>query len=547
MSDLKPLSTFSLCVSLIAVSFLPQGSTTAKETVNKAKPNQAKPNVVVILADDLGYGDVQPNNPFSKIPTPAFKRLAREGVNFTDAHSGSGVCTPTRYGLVCGRYAWRTHMKRGVLGGYSPPLIADDQQTIGSVMKSAGYRTACVGKWHLGLGWQWKDKLPTDINNFGIAGRKNMVDYSKPITNGPTTHGFDQSYIIPASLDMSPYVYIKNDRVTMRPEKTIDGVPFPKFYRKGEISADFTHVNCLTHLLGQAQNFITEQSKTEQPFFLYFPMPAPHKPVIPEAKFQGKTPIGTYGDFVHQVDWTIGQVLKTLDETKMSDNTLVIVTSDNGSFMRRNDKASGKDHTDDESIQEYRSENHTANGDLRGTKADVWEAGHRVPFFVRYPGKATANTKNETTICLTDILATAAKASGATFDQSKSPDSFSFLHHATGDTENLPTKRPHVINHSSAGMFAIRDGKWKLILGNGSGGRQKPKGKAFEKPYMLVDLNADLGERENLIEKHPDIAKSLTAAFEKIANGDQFPITKQKANRNNQKKKTELQKQEKQP
>ena len=496
-----------------------------------------QPNIVVILADDLGYGDVKPNNPASTIPTPAFDRLAKEGVNFTDAHSGSGVCTPTRYGLVCGRYCWRTHLKRGVLGGYSQPLIANDQQTIAGVLRSAGYRTACVGKWHLGLGWQWREKLPTDINNFGIAGQKNMVDYSKPITDGPTSHGFDESYIIPASLDMSPYVYVKNDRVTKVPTQTIDARGFPKFYRKGEISDDFKHVESLSHLLGQAKRFINEQSKTDQPFFLYFPMPAPHKPVIPESRFQGKTTIGTYGDFVHQVDWTVGEVLKTLDETKMADNTLVIVTSDNGSFMHRYDEAGKKDHTDDESVQGYRSANHTANGPLRGTKADVWEAGHRVPFFVRWPTKSRAGEKDNTTICLTDILATAAQVSGAKFNDSASPDSFSFAH-CFGMDRLRPT-RPHVINHSASGMFAIRDGKWKLVLGNGSGGRQAPKGKAFAQPYHLSNLESDLGETKNFIQDYPEIEKRLIAAFEEIADGDQKAPSKNNRSKNkpNQKQK----------
>lgn len=479
-----------------------------------------RPNIVVILADDLGYGDVQPNNPDSKIPTPAFNRLAKEGVNFVDAHSGSGVCTPTRYGLVCGRYCWRTRLKRGVLGGYSKPLIHPEQQTIATVLKSAGYRTCCVGKWHLGLGWQWKKALPDNINNFGIAGEQGMVDYTLPVTDGPTHHGFDESYIIPASLDMSPYVFIKNDRVTAIPDRVIDGVTFPKFYRKGEISPDFKHVECLSHLLSKANQFIREQSETEQPFFLYFPMPAPHKPVIPEQRFQNKTPIGAYGDFVAQVDWTVGEVLKTLDETNVSDNTLLIVTSDNGSFMHRYDDADKKDHTDDESVQGYRASNHTANGPLRGTKADVWEAGHRVPFFCRWPGKVKFDKKSSATICLTDILATAAIAAKATFDRSVSEDSFSFLHHVSVEPGPISHSRPYVINHSSGGMFAIRNGKWKLVLGNGSGGRQQPKGKPFEQPYHLSDLDSDLAETTNVIQQHPDIEKRLIEAFNEIAQGD---------------------------
>ncbi|MFK7767882.1 MAG: arylsulfatase [Mariniblastus sp.] len=491
----------------------------------------SKPNIVVILADDLGFGDVQPNNPESKIPTPAFNQLAKQGVRFTDAHSGSGVCTPTRYGLVCGRYAWRTHLKRGVLGGYSKPLIKSDQQTIASVLSEAGYQTCCVGKWHLGLGWQWKKATPDNINFFGIAGEKGMVDYEKPITDGPTTHGFHESYIIPASLDMSPYVYIRNDRVTAMPNEVIKGAPFPKFYRKGETAPDFKHVQCLTHLLGQATSFIERESKTDKPFFLYFPMPAPHKPIIPEQRFQGTTKLGTYGDFVAQVDWTVGEILKKLDETKMADNTLLLVTSDNGSFMHRYDSTDIKDHLDDESIQGFRPTNHTANGKLRGTKADVWEAGHRVPFFCRLPkpidSKLTipAGETCDRTTCLTDILATTANAAGASFDSEKSPDSFSFLGDILAEGGTSET-RPMVINHSSSGMFAIRDGKWKLVLGNGSGGRQKPKGKPFGRPYHLFDLDADIGETENLIDKHSEIKKKLLAEFERIAAGDQLPVKK---------------------
>ncbi|MDG1872883.1 MAG: arylsulfatase [Mariniblastus sp.] len=479
------------------------------------------PNIVVILADDLGFGDVTPNNPDSKIPTPSFERLAKEGVNFTDAHSGSGVCTPTRYGLVCGKYCWRTQLKRGVLNGFSKPLIDEEQQTIAGILKAAGYRTACIGKWHLGLGWQGDDK------------QTKRVDYSKPITDGPTSHGFDESYIIPASLDMSPYVYVKNDQATTNPSETINARGFPKFYRKGEIGVDFEHVNCLTHLLNQANAFITAQAKTNQPFFLYFPMPAPHKPVIPEDRFRDKTAIGPYGDFVHQVDWTIGEVLKTLDSTDAAAKTIVIVTSDNGSFMHRYDDAGKRDHTDDESIQGYRRDNHVANGPLRGTKADIWEAGHRVPFFVRWPDKTRAGETESTTICLTDILATSAQIAGAPFEKSGSPDSFSFAH-----CFGLPPtqeNRPHVINHSAAGMFAIRDGKWKLVLGNGSGGRQTPKGKPFTKPYHLSNLESDLGETKNFAEDYPEVEAGLIAAFEEIVNGDQ--ITPKKNKNSNQKPK----------
>ncbi len=484
-----------------------------------ATPVDDRPNIVVILADDLGYGDVRPNNAGSRIPTPNFERLAKEGMNFSDAHSGSGVCTPTRYGLLCGRYCWRTRLKRGVLGGYSQPLIADDQPTIASMLKQAGYHTCCIGKWHLGLGWQWNSSAPENIDNFGIAGKPRDIDYSKPITNGPTNHGFDTCFVIPASLDMSPYVYIADNRVTQQPSENIDGEPFPKFYRRGDISSDFHHVECLDRLADEASQYIASRASKDSPFFLYFAMPAPHKPVIPSAEFRGKTELGVYGDFVSQVDATVGQILDALDEAKIADHTLLIVTSDNGSFMHRYDEPGTPDHVQDNSIQGYQSTNHTPNGPLRGTKADIYEAGHRVPFFCRWIDVIPPSTQSSHTICLTDILATAAEVAECTFDQHESPDSFSFLSSAKGQAES---DRPPVIHHSAGGMFAIRDGNWKLILGNGSGGRQNPKGKPFEKPFQLYNLAADLGEQNNLFEQRLDVADKLIEDFESIAGGDQI-------------------------
>lgn len=478
-----------------------------------AENDRDAPNIVVILADDLGYGDVQPNQAASKIATPSFERLAKEGVNFTDAHSGSAVCTPTRYGLICGRYCWRSSLKNGVLGGYSKPLIHLDQQTIGHVLKKKGYYTGCVGKWHLGLGWQWKEAAPKDINNFGVAGGKPTVDFSKPITDGPLQHGFDESFIIPASLDMSPYVFIKNDLATSIPSRTVPDEKFPKFFRKGEIGDDFTHVQCLDRLAEEACGFIKRRSETDKPFFLYFPMPAPHKPVIPKEEFQGKSGLGPYGDFVMQVDSTVGRVMKAMDDAGVTENTLLIVTSDNGSFMFRYDDDQ-PDHTDKEGIQGYRSTSHRANGPLRGTKADVWEAGHRVPFFVRWPSKFEGGRKVQNTICHTDILASVASAAGADFDADQSPDSYSFLSAAQGEVSARPAP---VVHHSVSGLFAIREGKWKLVLGDGSGGRQAPRGKPFGRPFQLYDLDSDLGETKNVYDSHPDIVEKMISEFVKIA------------------------------
>ena len=471
-----------------------------------------RPNIVVILADDLGYGDVQPLNPDSKIETPNFNQLAKAGMTFTDAHSPSAVCTPTRYGLMCGRYCWRTRLKRGVLAGYSKPLIEAERQTIATVLKASGYKTGCVGKWHLGLGWQWKDNAPKDINNMGIAGGKPMlVDYEKPLTHGPNTLGFDFSYIIPASLDMSPYVYIRNHKVTAIPDDVIAGRKFPAFYRKGEIADDFEIDGVLDRLTEQACGFIADSNK-DQPFFLYFPLSAPHKPVLPHERFKGKTELGPYGDFVTQVDWTVGEIMKALDEKQVADNTLLIVTSDNGSFMNRFENKK-EDHSQDSKVHGFHPDNHTANGPFRGTKADIWEAGHRVPFFAHWPEKIKGDSKCDETICHTDLLATAAAITNQKFDQESALDSFSFLELLNGEKR----ERPPVIHHSAGGMFAIRSGNSKLVMGNGSGGRQKPKGKPFEGPFRFFDLSDDQSEKNNLIDSRQPEADELLHEFIKIS------------------------------
>jgi len=492
------------------------------QTPNANSNTKSRPNIVVILCDDLGYGDVQPLNEQSKIPTPNFSRLANEGMTFTDAHSPSAVCTPTRYGVMCGRYPWRSKMKQGVLGGYSRPLIEPKRQTIAAVLKDSGYTTCCVGKWHLGLGWQWKEKPPKNINNMGIAGGKaGMVDYAKPLTSGPTTLGFDQSLIIPASLDMSPYVYIRNDRVTKIPTKILPGRAFPAFYRTGELADDFKMDEVLDRLTSEACKFIADSSKKDKPFFLYFPLSAPHKPVLPHGRFEGNTKFGPYGDFITQVDWTIGQVLKALDESGTADNTLLVVTSDNGSFMY--EYTDPKDHSVDPKVHGYHPDKHRANSVLRGTKGDIWEAGHRVPFFVRWPAKVKAATRTDVPVCHTDILATAAQLANAEFDQEESEDS----HDLTPILMNRADEflRAPIIHQSGGGYLAVRSGKWKLVLANGSGGRQQPRGQKFQRPFNLFDLSKDIGETTNVVEQFSDVEKRLLDEFDNVSKGQHLPPT----------------------
>lgn len=493
-------------LALCCAYFLLSGTTHAVVSADAA--DAVRPNIIVILADDLGSGDVQCLNPGSRIPTPRLNEFAAAGMNFTDAHTPSAVCTPTRYGLLTGRYCWRTRLKRGVLGGYSQPLIQDERVTLAEFLKSEGYYTGIIGKWHLGLGYVRSGE-----------GEK-AIDYSQPLTDGPHTHGFDESLIVPASLDMAPYIYIKNGHVTQVPELTQEFKGFPRFVRQGPRSADFVIDNVLDDIANNVSEFVTKRSPLTQgsdgkPFFLYVPLTGPHKPVWPHPRFVGQTELGPYGDFVTQVDATVGVILDAVEKAGVSDNTLIVFTSDNGSFMHRT-PGNRPDHLDKASVQGYHPENHTANGPYRGTKADIWEAGHRVPFFVRWPAIISPETTCGETVCQTDIFATCAAILQAEIPSNQADDSYSMLpmlrDPSTGST------RPPVVHHSINGTFAIREGKWKLVLSNGSGGREKPTGKPFEKPYKLFDMSADVSEKNDVIAEYPEVAAKLEAALEGIRN-----------------------------
>ena len=460
----------------------------------------APPNIVFILADDMGYGDVQALNPNSPIPTPHLNRLAAQGITFTDAHTPSAVCTPTRYGLLTGRYAWRTRLKQGVLNGYGESLIEPGRQTVASFLQRHGYHTGMVGKWHLGLGF-----AKTADGSF---------DFSKPVSDGPHTRGFKYSFIIPASLDFPPYIYIRDGAIERFPLVTQPAQKFPAFLRRGERQSDLIMESVLDDLAFEAVRYIKQRSAVDQPFFLYLALTAPHKPVLPHRRFRDRTTAGPYGDFVAQVDATVGDVIKAVDNSGAADNTLLIYTSDNGSFMYRLDRSDNVDHVDDETIQAYRSDRHRANHVFRGTKADIWEAGHHVPFFVRWPGRIEPGSKATDTICLTDFFSTISEIVGEDLPDETAEDSFSFLKQIKGCRKKTP--RAPVIHHSARGMFAVREGKWKLVLGNGSGGREKPVGVPFGKPYQLFDLSADIGESTNVIAQHAEVAERLEKAFADI-------------------------------
>ena len=470
---------------------------TADLEVTVTNVAEGVPNIVIILADDLGYGDVAHLNSQSQIPTPNLDALAQAGMTFLDAHTPSSVCTPTRYGLLTGRYAWRTRLKKWVLNGYGEPLLASGRATLGSLLQAAGYRTAAIGKWHLGLG-----------------GLRENGSLQETVTDGPHTHGFDESYILPASLDYPPYVYIRDGEVTGFPLEQQEALSIPRFMRAGEKGSNFDPAGVLDELIGEAEEFIAQQAADRQPFLLYLPLTAPHKPVWPAERFEDETELGPYGDFIVQVDAAVGEVMDALEDAEVADDTLLIFTSDNGSFMYRRDGPSDMDHTDDSTIMAYRPASHTPNHVYRGTKADIWEAGHRVPFFARWPGEITPGSTQEEVISLTDVFATVAEIVEHELSENEAEDSFSFLPLLRGNAWTRP--RAAVIHHSARGMFAIRDGDWKLVAGNGSGGRETPKGSPFQRPYQLFDLASDLSEQDNVYDQHPLVAQRLERELECI-------------------------------
>ena len=480
------------------------------------------PNIVYILADDMGYGDVRCLNENGKIPTPHMDRLAAEGMTFTDAHSGSAVCTPTRYGFLTGRYAWRTRLARGVLMGYSAPLIAPGRMTVASFLKSHGYATAGFGKWHLGLGLPTTDGKPAE-------GDGSNVDFAKPIANGPTSLGFDTYYGISASLDMPPYVYIDNDKFAGVPTTT------RKYIREGLATEDFEAVDVLPKITAKAVEYIEARAKAgaagakPTPFFLYLPLNAPHTPIAPTKEFQGKSGLNDYGDFVMQVDDTVGQVLGALDRAGLADDTLVIVTSDNGCSPQAD-------------FELLASKGHDPSYVFRGMKADIFEGGHHIPFIARWPGRVKADSTSDQVICLTDLLATCADILGQKLPDDAGEDSVSILPVLEGRTRTPlggardKPLREGTVHHSVNGSFSIRRGKWKLELCPGSGGWSppKPKSDAARKlpPVQLYDLSADIGEQSNLQGEHPDVVAELTKLLQSYADrGRSTPGRPQKNDR----------------
>lgn len=470
-----------------------------------------KPNIVFILCDDLGYGDVSCYNPQGKIRTPQVDRLAAEGLRFTDAHTTSAVCTPTRYSLLTGRYSWRSRLQAGVLGGLSPTLIEPGRLTVAELLKQQGYATAAVGKWHLGLDWAQVPGRPAPPPNaIETAEHHASVDYLLPIARGPLQAGFDEFFGIAASLDMVPYTFILNDRVVSAPTAS---KRFPMmlgktnaFTRLGPAAPEFNADQVLPELTRHAVAWIgqhAQAAKDGRPFFLYLAFASPHTPIVPAKRWQGRSGLNPYADFVMQTDDAVGQVLAALDRHELATNTLVIFTSDNGCSPQAD-------------LPTLRKAGHEPSGPWRGYKADLWEGGHRVPFLVRWPGRVKAGATAADLVSLVDFMATCAELLGVTLPPHAAEDSISFLPVLRGEKG----RRDTLVCHSVSGKFALRQGAWKLCLAPGSGGWSEPRDNAALKQGLpelqLYDLERDPGETRNLHQEHPDRVDQMLRRLEHI-------------------------------
>ena len=497
-------------VALIVV----QGCT-EKSTRQEIKGTIKIPNILFILADDLGYGDLNCYNSDSKIPTPNIDKLAEEGIRFLDMHSPSAVCTPTRYGILTGQYCWRSPLKKGVLLGYSRPIISPKQETLASLMKKAGYQTACIGKWHLGLGWGLKDGTNYDNIEELYEGAevsadekfvKENVDYSKPVTGGPNDLGFDYSFILPASLDFEPYCYLENGMLVKAPTSYTTGNDTntgytEAFWRAGNMAEGFEFDQVLPNFVEKASDYLVNRARnSDSPFFLYMPLAAPHTPWVPKDEFHKKSQAGTYGDFVNMVDHYIGKLLQVLESKGMTENTLVILTSDNGAFWK------------DDYKEKY---SHKANHQFRGMKADVWEGGNRVPFIAKWSNQITPGVTNSDLTCLTDLMSTLGEIAGIELKDNVGQDSRSILSSLTG--KNNPDTDRTVILHSSRGLFAVRMNNWKYIAATGGGGFGFNESDIIPTDTLsaqLYDLSKDISEQNNLLLEYPGIVQEIRSMLE---------------------------------
>jgi len=488
------------------------------------------PNIVIIFADDMGYGDVSYLNPEAKVTTPAIDNLAKSGITFIHAHAGASVSIPSRYGLLTGRYAFRSNYKNSAPYGYLSPRIEPDRETIASMLKKKGYSTAVVGKWHQGLIWPTKDGYGNV--KFDKETRRTNIEFNKPVLGGPNDYGFDYSFIHPASLDMPPYMFLRNGQVIDPEIKTTEDIysnnlkntifdwDYKKvdkkdvywgrgiWWRRGEISNSFRLEKCLPTILNEGVSFIEKhvQNSPKHPFFLYLSLTGPHTPWLPSNDFQGKTPIEYYGDFILEIDNVVSQVSQTLKKLNIYKNTILIFASDNGSPWPQQD------------IDRYK---YNPNQGRRGQKGDVWDGGHHIPLIISWPSKIQNAGTYGQLISLTDLFATFSELTGQKLSDDTAEDSFSFLQVLEGDNDKIIRPESMMIHHSLRGMYGIRKDGWKFINGLGSGGFTVP---AFIKPNpgepkgQLYYISEDSLESINVIQKYEQIANKLKIELDSVVN-----------------------------
>ena len=503
---------------LFALLLTPPAELYANDTPKPA----AKPNVLVILADDLGYGDVRCyNRERGRIPTPNIDKLAAQGMRFTDGHSSSGVCSPSRYTLLTGRYHWRTRLQKGIVGVFGEPLIAPDRMTIGSLAKQQGYRTACIGKWH--LGWDWpisKQQRPLltpksePKDEVARPERKTAAReatptreqsevwrdiFSKPIAGGPTTRGFD-FYFGTDVPNWPPYCFIENNRTLGIP----DGFLSPALLGNNQASnqgpalKDWKLEAILPALGDRTVRFISESVEKAEPFLVYMPLTSPHTPLAVNGEWKDKSSLNLFADFVMETDAVVGRVLDALEKSGAAKNTLVLFTSDNGCAPYAG-------------VKDLEAKGHYPSGPLRGYKADAWEGGHRVPFIVRWPGVVTPGTECGQLVAQADILRTLAEMWNVALPDGAGEDSFSLLPLLKGEDKPV---RAHAVSASVGGTPAVRSGSWKYIPAPGSGGWGGEGSQSH--PVQLYNLGDDIGETKNLAATTPEKVNELNAVLEKL-------------------------------
>jgi arylsulfatase A-like enzyme len=475
-----------------------------------------KPNIIYILADDMGYGDLGANNPDSKIPTPNLDRLCGEGMRFTDAHAGAAVCTPSRYNVLTGRYPWRSRLKNGIVWEWDDSLIEPDRRTVAHLLKDQGYFTACLGKWH--LGWEWPTKSgrhPNEVVDFGDMARERRhelegdIDYAGRIGGGPVDRGFDHYFGVDVP-NFPPYTWFEDAHLTDAPT-----VPKPDemYGHAGLMKPGWSLEAMIPEFTRRAVELIESKAGSDQPYFLYFPLTSPHSPVVPNDRFKGMSGAGNYGDFVCEVDWVVGQVMEALDRTGTAENTLLIFTSDNGPETRT---------PDDIGVYErIREHGHYSMDGLRGVKLDSWEGGHREPFVARWPKVVPAGTVCDQLIGLGDLMATCAEIVDVEFGPDEGEDSVSILPLLRGETDR--PVRDCAVYQNMRGELSMRRGAWVFLDHPHGGCKEEPDWYRAERGYEphdqpgeLYHLRDDLIQRRNLYAEHPDKVAELKARLDEI-------------------------------